>query len=126
VSLACASAPIQPAGYQTLARADGLVLDGCYDCLLDARTIYQQLAVGRARPIVLPRLLETELLVALREKELALEAEPALSRAPAIAAELITFTLGDAPYQGIVRGTTIEGIVSAGNGNRTWKATRSQ
>lgn len=38
----------------------------------------------------------------------------------------ITFTLGDAQYQGIVRGTTIEGIVSAANGNRTWKATRSQ
>ena len=38
----CASAPIKPADLQALARADALVLDGCYDCLLEARGIYGQ------------------------------------------------------------------------------------
>lgn len=87
-SLACASAPIKPEGYHALARADGLVLDGCYDCLLEARTVYEGLAVGRARPMVLPRLFQTELLLVLREKELALPSDSTLARAGAIAAEL--------------------------------------
>ncbi len=87
-AFACASAPIRPAGYQTLARADHLMLDGCYDCLLEARAAYQGLAAGRARPLILLRLFETEILLALREKELAVPAESTLARAAALAGEL--------------------------------------
>lgn len=64
------------------------MLEGCYDCLLEARATYEQIAVGRARPPVLQRLFEVEMLIALREKELALEAEPPLARARALAKDL--------------------------------------
>lgn len=85
---ACASAPIRPERYPALARADSLVLDGCYDCLLEARALYQDLATGRTRPLVVLRLLETNILLALREKELAIPADSTIARAAALAAEL--------------------------------------
>ncbi len=87
-AFACASAPIRPEGYQALARGDRLMLDGCYDCLLEARAAYQGLATGRARPLILLRLFETELLLAIREKELAIPADSSLARAAALAREL--------------------------------------
>jgi len=87
-ALDCASAPIRPESYPALARADRLVLDGCYDCLLEARAVYEGLATGRARPLVLSRLFETDILLALREKELAIPAESTLARATALAGEL--------------------------------------
>lgn len=68
-----------------LARADELVRQGCYDCLIEAREIYQA-ALGANRNSVLSRLLETELFIVLREKELALDPADARARAGALAA----------------------------------------
>jgi hypothetical protein len=87
-AVACASAPVKPDNSQPLARADGLVLDGCYDCLLDARAAYEELANGTARPVVVLRLFETNILLALREKELAISADSSLANAAALAPEL--------------------------------------
>lgn len=87
-AFSCASAPIRPEGDPALARADRLVLDGCYDCLLDARAVYQELATDRDRPLVLSRLFETDILLALREKELAIPVDSTLARAAALAGEL--------------------------------------
>jgi tetratricopeptide (TPR) repeat protein len=67
-------------------RADALLRDGCYDCLLEARAIYQ--GAGAPTPAATLRLLELELLIALREKELAIDATAAITRARALAAAL--------------------------------------
>ena len=64
------------------------MLQGCYDCLLEARDGYQRAAVGETRSLVILRLFESELLIALREKELALDPAAALTRARALAREL--------------------------------------
>ena len=85
---ACASLPISPAAQARLAAADGLVRQGCYDCLREAREAYQAAAVGRARPLVLPRLFETTLLLGLRERELALDSSATFAAARALAPEL--------------------------------------
>jgi hypothetical protein len=87
-SLGCASAPLRPPDLQALEEADRLVLQGCYDCLLDAQRTYVRLAVARARPLVLDRLFDVTVLLALRERELARDWTPALSAARALAAEL--------------------------------------
>jgi hypothetical protein len=50
-----------------LALADARIREGCYDCLLEARDIYQRVAVGKARPIVLAHLFEAEVLIYARE-----------------------------------------------------------
>jgi tetratricopeptide (TPR) repeat protein len=84
----CASAQRQRANQLLLTRADALVLQGCYDCLKDARALYEQALPPHRPTIVLRRLFETELLIALREKELALDARPAFARAHALASEL--------------------------------------
>jgi tetratricopeptide (TPR) repeat protein len=84
----CASPPAarpQPGG---LAEADAQLLQGCYDCLVDARARYRQLAVGRERPHVLVRILEADLLLALRDKELGLPTVDAITDARRVAAEL--------------------------------------
>lgn len=86
--LACASAPIASKDQRALTDADALVLQGCYDCLLEARGIYDRIGAGRARPLVLERLFTVELLIALREKELALRPEQTLDRARALVKEL--------------------------------------
>jgi tetratricopeptide (TPR) repeat protein len=88
VMCGCASAPVKKADLAALADADALVLQGCYDCLLEARAVYDRVAVGKARPLVLARLFETQLLVALRERELAIDATQSWARAQALAAEL--------------------------------------
>src|SRR4029453_2847455 len=80
----CASAPVRKQDQGALADADALVLQGCYDCLLEAGATYERVAVGRARPLVITRLFETNLLIALREKELALDWSAALERARAL------------------------------------------
>ena len=88
VSLGCASAPIKPPDLAELDKADALVLQGCYDCLLEARDIYARVGVAKARPFVVSRIFEAELLIALREKELAIDPAPSLARAKAISTEL--------------------------------------
>lgn len=84
----CQSAALKKADLEALGIADQRELDGCYDCLIDARDTYARLAVGRARPLVLPRLFEVDLLLALREKELAMDPAASLAAARAIAPEL--------------------------------------
>lgn len=84
----CASAPIRKQDLLALNLADRLVLQGCYDCLLEARDAYARVATGRARPLVIVRLFETELLLALRENELAMDTGATLARARALLPEL--------------------------------------
>jgi tetratricopeptide (TPR) repeat protein len=83
LAAACASAPIEPADQQDLAAADALVRQGCYDCLRQANDIYTRVAVGKARRLVALRLFETNLLLALREKEIGLDPAASMARARA-------------------------------------------
>jgi len=91
----CASAPIRPTDQTALDAAAALVRPGCYECLLEARDTYARVAVGRARPLVLPRLFEVEVLLALREKELARDASGPRERAVALTGELPTALDGE-------------------------------
>lgn len=84
----CASAAIRQQDQAELMRAERLTRQGCYDCLTEARDIYVRLAVGRVRPLLVSRLFEAELLLALREKELAIDSEETERRAAAIVDEL--------------------------------------
>jgi hypothetical protein len=83
-STACASARIKKENALTLAAADGKVLEGCYDCLQDARRTYERLSTGKSTktaPGVVVRLFETDVLIALRQKELGLDSREAMQRA---------------------------------------------
>ena len=71
-----------------LAAADAAVRQGCYDCLRRARDVYARLAGVEAGDAVAVRLFETELLLALREKELALDWNATVQRARAVAPRL--------------------------------------
>ncbi len=84
----CASAPIKKQDVPRLAHADARVLDGCYDCFIEARDTYHRVAVGTARPLLIARLFETQLLIALREKELGLDSALAFGRARELANEM--------------------------------------
>jgi tetratricopeptide (TPR) repeat protein len=85
---ACASEPIKKIDLTALAAADAQVLQGCYDCLLEARATYERVGVGKARPIVLARLFEVQLLITLREGELAMDRTASLAHAQVLAKEL--------------------------------------
>ena len=84
---ACAARrpPFNPADL-TLAR--GLVQQGCYECLLEARSLYERVAEARGPAVARQRLFEVNLLLALREKELALDPAEAMRRARALVREL--------------------------------------
>lgn len=88
VAVGCASAPIKKADQVALDQADARLLEGCYDCLIEARTTYVRLAAGKARPLVLPRLFEVELLLTLRERELAMDWSASFKRAAEAGKEL--------------------------------------
>jgi tetratricopeptide (TPR) repeat protein len=66
--------------------ADELVNAGCYDCLLEARTEYERRALKSAAATV--RLFEVDLLLALREKELAIDPTETLDRAGSLVPKL--------------------------------------
>lgn len=85
---ACASAPIRKQDQALVVQADARVLEGCYDCLREARATYERLAVGKARPLLITRLFEVQVLVGLREKELALDPSDAFGKAKALVPEL--------------------------------------
>jgi tetratricopeptide (TPR) repeat protein len=85
---ACAARAVCCESADAIARATSLVRAGCYDCLLEARAVYEELLGGRDRHLARVSLFEVELLIALREKELALDASGALARARATAGEL--------------------------------------
>jgi tetratricopeptide (TPR) repeat protein len=90
VMVGCASAPIRKPDAEALIEADRRVLAGCYDCLIDARDTYARIAVGRARPFVVNRLFEVEVLLLIREKELGLDWSATQARAEALVKELPT------------------------------------
>ena len=83
-SLGCASARVRRANELALARADARVLEGCYGCLQEARAVYERLALGKQGDGIVPRLFETTVLIALREKELALDSRGTMQRARAL------------------------------------------
>ena len=68
--------------------AEGKVRAGCYDCLLEARAIYERIANRPERAEIALRRFEVELLIALREKELALSPSAAIARARAVVPDL--------------------------------------
>jgi hypothetical protein len=87
-SAGCASARIRKENALALAAADAKVLEGCYGCLQDARRTYERLATGKnakISPGSVARLFETQVLIALREKELGLDSREAMEHARAIA-----------------------------------------
>jgi len=84
----CASSPVKRVEPVSLDAADASRRQGCYDCLIEARDAYRRAAVGPTRPVALQRWFETELLIALRETELALDSSVALASARAIVPEL--------------------------------------
>jgi tetratricopeptide (TPR) repeat protein len=86
----CATHGIRPeilrqAAETDLARADGRLLDGCYDCLLEARDTYARLQFGPVGPLASSRLFGAELLIVLREQELAIDSHASTARAEAAA-----------------------------------------
>jgi len=84
----CASARVRKENALALAAADAKVLEGCYDCLQDARRTFERLAAGKKSkdsPAMVARLFETDVLIALREKELGLDSHGAMERARALA-----------------------------------------
>jgi tetratricopeptide (TPR) repeat protein len=88
LSLACASAPVAaPPPVISFAEPDALVRQGCYDCLKTARAAFEA-ALGSAGPAAARRLFEVELLLAVRERELALPPSDALQRATGLTPRL--------------------------------------
>jgi tetratricopeptide (TPR) repeat protein len=84
----CASARVRKENALALAAADAKVLEGCYDCLQDARRTFERLAAGKKSkdsPTMVARLFETDVLIALREKELGLDSHGAMERARSLA-----------------------------------------
>lgn len=73
---------------ETRAFAELRVTDGCYDCLLEAKASYEKLAGMQGRPSVIVRLFEIEMLLVLRERELAMDSTASLARVRAVAKEL--------------------------------------
>ena len=92
----CASAPARHHDLARLAVADARVLDGCYSCLTEARDIYEAEAAGRGGPRVAQRLFEINLLIALRDGELAQDATDAFAKAEALVPA--TATTADAAF----------------------------
>ena len=97
-SAGCASARIRKENTLALAAADAKVLEGCYDCLQDARRTFERLAAGKrskSSPAAVARLFQTDVLIALREKELGLDSRGAMERAQALAPRVpATFEAG--------------------------------
>ena len=85
-SLACGSRTAKIADPDRGAWADELVRQGCYDCLLDARTAYERLATTSAA--ALTRVFEVDLLLALREKELSIDPATTLAHAESLVPRL--------------------------------------
>ena len=83
----CASARIKKENALALAAADAKVLEGCYGCLQDAHRTYDRLAAGKTvktSPGIVGRLFETDVLIALREKEMGLDSRGTMDRARAL------------------------------------------
>src|SRR5687768_2451248 len=85
------------------AQADELVRQGCYDCLLVARAIYERMPPGVAGKLSIRRF-ETELLLASRDRERAFDPAATLTRARSIPAALGT-AIDAARYVALVEAT---------------------
>ena len=86
-SAGCASARIKRENALALAAADAKVLEGCYGCLEEARHTYERLAAAKSTKSssgIVARLFETDVLIALREKELGFDSRQAMERARAL------------------------------------------
>jgi tetratricopeptide (TPR) repeat protein len=83
-----ARAPVLTPDTRALETADARVRDGCHDCLIDARDRYRSLVKGRSWPTVVRRLFEVELLIAMRQRELAVDPSAAIAAAAELAREL--------------------------------------
>ena len=96
---------------ETRAFAERRVSDGCYDCLLEAKAAYEKLAGLQGRPTVIARLFEVEMLLVVRERELAMDSTASLARVRAVAKELPA-EIDAARYVAIVEAmpTDISGI----------------
>lgn len=91
LTAACASVPKGPTPAEIAsarAAAEVNLTEGCYDCLLSARDTYARFATGTLRSSFVQPLFETELLITLREKELAMDSSASFARAQALASEL--------------------------------------
>lgn len=86
LTVGCASRSAKAVEPDRGAWADELVRQGCYDCLLDARTAYERLAATSAA--ALTRVFEVDLLLALREKELSIDPAATLARAESLVPRL--------------------------------------
>jgi len=95
---ACASVPAGDPFEADLLRADALVWQGCYDCLIEAQAIYDSLP---AAPVASLRRFETAMLIVLREKELAVDPTDSLTRLRAAAGD-VPATLGADRYVDLV------------------------
>src|SRR5262245_15534093 len=87
VATGCASARIKRENALALAAADAKVLEGCYGCLEEARHTYERLAAAKSSKSssgIIARLFETDVLIALREKELGLDSRQAMESAHAL------------------------------------------
>jgi len=82
----CASRSPKLAVPDPTAGADVLFRQGCYDCLLEARTQYERLS--RQSPAAAVKVFEVDLLLALREKELSIDATATLARAASLVPRL--------------------------------------
>ena len=85
-ALGCSSRKARVAAPDSGAWIEEFIRQGCYDCLLDARKAYEQLAARS--PAALSRVFEIDLLLALREKELSIDPSATLARAEALVPRL--------------------------------------
>ena len=84
----CAPARVSAPPATPPAAADALLREGCYDCLLEAQALYVAAAAGPASPALALRRFEVALLIAMRERELALDDRASFSRLDALAQAL--------------------------------------
>ncbi len=81
----CAARARSRVDAQQIARADALIADGCYDCLVESRNILTAAAGKPGSPAAI-RAFAVQLLIVMREKELALDSTAALVTATQLAA----------------------------------------
>lgn len=84
-AVGCASVPVSDPFDTSRLRADALVLEGCYACLLEAQALYDSLP---ASPATALRRFETALLIVIREKELAADTAPSFATLRAAARDV--------------------------------------
>lgn len=101
IVIAACGASVRKAQAERLAEADALFARGCYTCLAKAYDVFEALRLAGFEPAAMAaRAFDTAILLAAREKELAMPADPWIDRARALAPR----DSGRAIYLEIVRG----------------------